>query len=203
MMRRVVVLLCAAVLTRVVHADTQCSPTTPIGSQSRTKLKHRVVATTSAQATTVAAMVAWAVPNLSNPKVRRANTPIDPREQLEFTLRGDLWRIKQEGNDCDFHLEISAPGGSDTDGRVIVEIPREQTAIRDRLIKAVKDSGNGDLTQSPDKDFAMALPITVTGYAFIDGTHWTKKSPKKGNKHGTQYVGTLWELHPVLNLTTK
>ncbi|HEX9606112.1 MAG TPA: hypothetical protein VF962_02695 [Gemmatimonadaceae bacterium] len=199
MIRRVVLLLCAAALTRVVLADTPCKPTTPKGSQSRTKLKHRVAAPTTATATTVGDIVAWPVPDLADPKVRRSNSPIDPREQRAFTLRGDLWRVKQEANDCDYHLEIVAPGGSDTDRRVIVELPREEDALQKQLVKAVTEAGQ----QASGKDFSTALPITVTGYAFIDGAHWSKKNPKKGNKHGSKYVETLWELHPVLKLTTK
>src|ERR1043165_2033570 len=187
----------------LVRADIQCSPTTPKGSQARTKVKHRATPSTDAEDTSVADMITWKVPaNLQDPQVRRANTTIDAREKRVFTVSGDLWRVKIEDNDCDFHLELSAPGGSSTDDRVIVEIPQEHKAIRNALIKAIKDSGRGDLTSQRRLDFETAMPITVTGLAFFDATHWSKKNPKKGSGHGTEFVATLWELHPVFSLTT-
>ena len=57
--------------------------------------------------------------------VRKSNTPIDPKESQAFTLKGDLWRILTEANDCDFHLEPSAAGP--TADRVIVEIPQDSS----------------------------------------------------------------------------
>lgn len=196
-------LLSVALLAPVASADVQCSPTTPKGSQARTRVKHRATPTRTAEATSIADMITWPLPpNLSQSAVRRSNTTIDPREERVFTLSGDLWRVKLEDNDCDLHLEVSATGGSDTDRRVIVEVPQEHAALRNRLIKAVKDSGRGDLMSTPRLDFTTALPITVTGLAFFDATHWTASKPKKGSGHGTQFVATLWELHPVFDLTT-
>ncbi len=53
--------------------------------------------------------------------------------------------------------------------------------------------------------------LTVTGLAFYDGTHYSlnwktakgtcsftaAQRHRRGNKHGTCAVGTIWELHPV------
>src|SRR5258708_14158066 len=138
--------------------------------------------------------------NLSNPTVRRSNATIDPNEEKAFTLSGDLWRVKLEDNDCDLHLEVAATGGSDTDSRVIVEVPQENQTLHNQLIRPIKDPGRADLAAKPQLDFTTALPITVTGLAFVDATHWNKDQPKKGKSHGTQFVATLWELHPVFGL---
>jgi hypothetical protein len=50
--------------------------------------------------------------------------PIDPKENQVFTVEGDLWRVVVEANDCDFHLELSAPGAGIAADRVIVEVSK-------------------------------------------------------------------------------
>jgi hypothetical protein len=45
--------------------------------------------------------------------------------------------------------------------------------------------------------FDTAPVVEVKGFAFYDSAHYAKKDPQKGNKHGTIYVDTLWELHPA------
>ena len=55
--------------------------------------------------------------------VRRRDVAIDPREEQAVTLEGDLWRVVVEANDCDLHLELSAPGGGVDAPRVIAEVP--------------------------------------------------------------------------------
>jgi hypothetical protein len=75
--------------------------------------------------------------------VRKSNTPIDPKETQAFTLDGDLRRILTEANDCDFHLEISAPGAGPAADRVIVELPPDSTftTTRTAILKKLTDAG--------------------------------------------------------------
>src|SRR5207244_12126316 len=63
---------------------------------------------------------------VNSPVSQTSAQPIDPRETSVFTLKGDLWVVNIEPNDCDFHLEVSEVGGSVNSDRVIVEI--RQTA---------------------------------------------------------------------------
>ena len=43
--------------------------------------------------------------------------------------------------------------------------------------------------------------ITVTGYAFLDTGHWSSSDHQRGNNsHGSAYVWSLWEIHPVLDI---
>ena len=68
MMIRAVALLSAALLAPVAQADVQCSPTTPKGSQARTRVKHRAAPAGTAAAISVTDMINWPVPgNLSPP----------------------------------------------------------------------------------------------------------------------------------------
>src|SRR3989442_63426 len=196
-----VLLLMLFVASGCCYADVSCTPVTPVAQQSRTSLKHRTVGfqTASLNPTSVAGMLSW--PNPAH--VSRANTPIDPREDNAYTLTGDLRRVKIEDNDCDFHLEITSPGGSKNDDRVIVEIPQgpKFTSIRELLIQALLDAGEKDLRTTARIDLKHSLSVTVSGYAFFDAFHFSGSDPKRGHSHGTAMVGTLWELHPVWALT--
>lgn len=192
----------ALLVAGTLRADIQCHPTTPVNRQARTSMKHRTAPalTVSAKQTSVAGMLAWPAPaHAADAAVRSSQSPIDPRENDVFTLTGDLWRVKVEDNDCDFHMELSAPGTGKTAPRVIVEVPQSSAnaGLRNAIIAAVKAAGMGDLSTTPNLNFAQPLPISVTGLAFWDGTHWSSSDPQKGKGHGTPVVGTLWELHPV------
>ena len=202
MIRRASPLLGATLLLAIAaRADIQCHPTTPVERQARTTMKHRTALTVSAQQTSVADMLAWPAPaHVADPVVRASQAPIDPRESSAFTLSGDLWRVKVEENDCDFHLELSASGASKTATRVIVELPQDAANVRSTLAAMIKDAGLGDLSTTPNLNFAQPLPLTVTGLAFWDSAHWSANDPQKGNSHGTPLVGTLWELHPVTSV---
>jgi len=198
---RIATLFTISLLPCVIFAQSPC-PTTPIGSQARTTVKHRPAVTTQAQKITVADVIGWPLPgNLSDPTVRRSKQIIDPREAKVYSISGDVWIAKIECNDADYHLEMSAHGGSETDPRILVEIPMEQKAARSALIKAMKASGQGDLQTSSEVTFKQSMPLTVTGFGFIDGYHWTKLHPKVGHNHGSAAVATLWEVHPVFDLT--
>jgi len=107
-------------------------------------------------------------------------------------------------NDCDLHLEMSKPGGNNTDDRVIVEIPANTFAGTPRtiILKKLTEMKKQHLVQG-GSNLKESVRITVTGIAFFDGTHWSSNDPtsKVGNGHGTDKVKTLWELHPVFKLT--
>jgi hypothetical protein len=192
--RSVFLLLIA--LTTFANADVPCSPTTPVANQIRTSLKHRTTGFQNVGLRTVSVedMLAW--PNPIN--ISRSDNPIDPRENQEFTLSGDLWRVAIEDNDCDFHLEIAPTGAGNAADRVIVEIPQGApfTALRNRLQKALDDAQDGAISTSATT-LKHSIPITVSGLAFFDAFHYSKKNPKRGHGHGTKFVGTIWELHPV------
>lgn len=126
---------------------------------------------------------------------RTSVPPIDPRENDVLTLKGDLWLINIESNDCDFHLEISAAGASSTDDRVIVEIPQLApfTAARNALINKLHAAGISLHRHTP---LAQPIRVQVLGFRFFDAWHFSTTNPR-GNNHGSALVGTLWEIHPV------
>jgi hypothetical protein len=200
--------LLAVALAVPCVAEIPCTPGTNVNDQKRTKLKHRTLSA-NAQGTKVYVtnVLDWAPPaNFEDASVRAAanangGTPADPREVKPwkvYKVRAKLWRVVMEDNDCDFHLELGGLKVGKTGYRIIAEIPNdsEYEAARDALVQALTAAGK---TISPGKDVKLDTPIIVEirGYPFYDSAHYTKTNPKKGNKHGTIYVNTLWELHPA------
>ncbi len=184
--------------------DIPCTPTTQLANQFRTQMKHRTtnLPDSSVHNSSVAKMLVWTAPtNVTDFKTRKKDEPIAPRENEGFTVTGDLWRFIIEENDCDLHLELSAPGQPQTASRIIVEVPQGDPFVpfREKVLKALEDNG---YVVSVGKSITLDEPIriTATGYAFYDGAHYSKKNPKKGHNHGTKAVGTLWEIHPAMTI---
>jgi len=176
-------------------------PTTRVEEQKRTALKHREPPTRyNATRATVGQIVALnrRLPTDVNTSasVRRSNTPISPYETQVFSIDGDLWRVKMEGNDNEYHLEISRRGGRRNMNRIIVEIPPDRAYARTRRALLSLLPGNYVFRQDTSRDFKTPIPIRVTGYAFYDGAHWTKND-LQGHNHGTAFTATLWEIHPA------
>ena len=120
---------------------------------------------------------------------------LDPHEGEVREFEGDVWVAKIEDNDCDFHLELSKPGGTAQDARVIAEVSQgaEFTKARSSIATML---GIGDIKLQCYK-FTEPARVKLTGFLFYDGHHWSSKHPKVGWLHGSKQVGTLWELHPV------
>lgn len=199
-MRRValgflVVLSCAA----AAWADITCTPTEPLAKQNRTRMKHRTPQhpTPGVKLMTVADMVALsAAAGVNSPGFRSSVQQIDPRESSVLTLKGDLWAINIEPNDCDFHLELSEVGGAMDDDRVIVEIPQAApfVAARNALLNGLRAAG---VTLQARTKLTTPIRIQVLGFAFYDAWHFSTTNPQRGNHHGSPQVGSLWEIHPV------
>jgi len=152
---------------------------------------YRAISATVAQ---IIALNASLPANIGQPSVRASNSLISPVERRVYVVAGDVWRVKEEANDCDFHLEMSARGAGPRADRIIVEIPQEQTTARRALLALLP----GDRAIGPDTtiNLTRSVPIRVTGYAFFDAHHYSARKVR-GNSHGTAYVATLWEIHPV------
>jgi hypothetical protein len=198
-MRRVVFML-FFVLSCISAASGQtCAPSQPIPQQNRTAMKHRTPPSQNpgVKQMTVAQIVASApAAGISSPGARTSVQPIDPRESSVLTLKGDLWAINIEPNDCDFHLEISEVGGSVDSDRVIVEIPQTPpfVAARNALLNKLHAAG---VTLHARTKLAQPIRVQVLGFAFYDAWHFSSANPQRGNHHGSPQVGSIWEIHPV------
>jgi hypothetical protein len=194
--------LACASPTEIVPLPT---PTTAVANQSRTTLKHRkrplLYSAIAATVPNIIALNQQLPAGVKNASVRGRNAPISPIESNVYTVEGDLCRVKMEDNDDEYHLEISARGASKTANRIVVEIPPDPayTNTRRQLLSMLP--GNYIFKPKTSRDFTHSIPIRVTGYAFFDGHHWSSKS-LRGNKHGTAFTATLWEIHPVWKVET-
>lgn len=128
--------------------------------------------------------------------IRSSNTPISPYETQVFTVDGDLWQVKMEGNDNEYHLEISRRGGRPNLNRIIVEIPPDPKYAKARRALLSLLPGNYVFRQGTSRQFRTPIPVRVTGYAFCDGAHCTKNDIQ-GHNHGSAFTATLWEIHPA------
>src|SRR6266699_6750804 len=123
-MRRVILgFLFAVLCVSAARADITCTPTQPLAQQNRKRMKHPTPPqqTPGVQLITVTEIVASPpAVGVNSPGSRTSAQPIDPRETSVFTLKGDLWVVNIEPNDCDFHLEVSEVGGSVNSDRVML-----------------------------------------------------------------------------------
>jgi hypothetical protein len=177
-----------------VSPNFKCSPTTACNNQERWQLKHRMPSVVGqAQQVSVADMLTWPDPqNIADTAVRKSTSPIDDKEKNVYSLEGDVWIAKRAPDDCDVHMEITSVDGTNTGKRIIAEIPSNEYFDKIRQVVMPKLGGStGHLTKS--------FRVKITGLGFFDASHWTSKNPV-GNHHGSAAVGTLWEIHPVLNL---
>jgi hypothetical protein len=184
---------------RVVSADVACTSTQTLAKQNRTGMKHRRPPRSSPGVTlvTVPTMVAeLPAAGVNTLGYRTATQPIDPRETSILTLKGDLWAINIEPNDCDFHLEVSDVGAASDADRVIVEIPQTApfVAARNALLAKLHTAG---ITLHVRTTLTHPIRIQVLGFSFYDAWHFSANDPQRGNHHGSPQVGSLWEIHPV------
>jgi hypothetical protein len=193
-------ILCLLVEPACVFADITCTPTRALPQQNRTQMKHRNPPAQSSGPTliTVQQVVAEApASGISQPGFKSHDAPLDPRESQVVTLKGDLWLAKIESNDCDLHLEISGVGGSQSDDRIIVEIPQgpQFLAARNALLQALA----ARKVKLSDKPLKQSIPMQVLGFMFFDAWHFSAGNPR-GHSHGSAEVATLWEIHPVYGI---
>ncbi len=199
-MRRVTLgLFLALSCASIAWADITCTPTQPLAQQNRTRMKHRAPLSPNPGVTlkTVTEIVAASpAAGVNSPGFRTSILPIDPREASVLTLKGDLWAINIEPNDCDLHLELSEVGGSVDDDRIIVEIPQTApfVAARNVLLNKLHAAG---VTLHGRTKLTTPIRVQVLGFAFFDAWHFSSTNPQRGNHHGSPQVGSLWEIHPV------
>src|SRR5262249_41821201 len=104
------------------------SPTPAVVNQTRTTLKHRkrplLYTAVPATVPNIIALNQQLPVGVKSGAVRKKDVPISPIEKNVYTVDGDLWRVEME-DDTDYHLEISARGGTRTADRIVAEIPSD------------------------------------------------------------------------------
>lgn len=162
--------------TLSAQTDLPCEPTTPVLKQSRTDMKHRKPASkgTHIEQITIADVLQFDTPeDIRDKATRTSESPIDELENQVFKLEGTLWRVAKEANDCDYHLELSAPGKSQTATRVIAEIPDDSPYEKTRatLLAALDPADRQKLEDDGDVTLSKPVNLRLTGFAFFDAFH--------------------------------
>jgi hypothetical protein len=179
----------------------RCVPDTLPERQNRAVMKHRPVpySLASAFGTTVEEMFTWPpAEGLGERGARDSDRAIDPREEALYVLDVEIHVAKLSDDDCDIHLEVSAPGGGPDAPRVILELAQGEAydGMRYGLADALgrRSRGFGRSPVSPP------LRARVGGYAFYDAHHACSRDRQRGCTHGSARVASVWELHPVVAL---
>jgi hypothetical protein len=212
-MRLIVIILVLASFAvpfqAVFAGDCGCTPKP--GHRIRDTDKHRTHAAplTPKRTVTIREMLrSW---DITNEEFRREPEHIYPREDTLFRLTGYLHRAKLSDDDCDYHLEL-AVSKSKSAKHIIVEIPNGAAFcdLRQKFLdgvigkEKVKNGTVSPITTIGKSEFTIfndPPKITVIGYGFLDTAHWSSEDHKRGNKaHGSEYVWSLWEIHPVLDV---
>ena len=189
------------------QAPCNCIATTQQSHQQRTEAKHEENYDAFAEkqdTITVNYIYKWqkkyaAVTNTITIGAGSANSARQPDtpEDSMYTLKGYLWFVKTEDNDCDFHIEI---GPKNVLGvRIVVEVPKENKELQ-KKIKAHLDSLhlkilNCGTSSTKTAHYDKPLKCVVTGLGFYDASH--KPNTKHGDVHTKIYS---WELHPVKDI---
>ena len=129
--------------------------------------------------------------NPANPASKRQH---DTPEDSLYILKGFMWFVKQEDNDCDLHIEIGTKDSAAT--RIVVEVPRENQELRNKIFKKLESLHlkivNCTISKSKKAHFKTPLPVIIIGLGFYDASH--KPDTNHGDDHSKKYS---WELHPV------
>jgi hypothetical protein len=162
-----------------------CVPDAPPSADHRHDEKHVPLPNQTPQEISVNTILNWPV----DPDLLQADAPRQGRELLLFHIgHAFVQRIKLEHNDCDEHFEIS-DSADKTAPRVIVETPidseycQSRRAVQQQLLQQGISFNGGAVELFP------ALSADVLGMAFEDFNH-----PGRGSN----FVATVWELHPAI-----
>jgi len=135
------------------------------------------------------------------------------KEDTLVTLSGWLYLVAFEGDDCDFHIQISpeprtsANPPTKDDNCIIVEVPSGEfaTSIADK-VEGVRQWVVDNLLNKADPKIGsihvMQHPVfvTVTGALFYDDAHTFLADGSTGRGKKGMESKTLWELHPVTSM---
>jgi len=178
-----------------------CRPGIPMARQHRPAMRRRTPSLDPPVRTTVVQVSSWPPPvDAENPTVHDRDDPIDERETQAYSLQGALRRVALESDDCDLHLELSAPGAPASAPRIVAEVPAAPMfqSVRDTILRALPASVH--LAPGRPVDLPVPIPMTVTGFAFYDTARGGRGDPRQPS-HESPQVATLWGFHPTWSVT--
>ena len=190
--------------------DCKCGETVG-NSHIRMAMKNRSIPADAGSGTqvTTQAIISWPVP--SSHYEKEPATPYAKEENV-YTVSGFAQIVKISDEDCDIHIELSPKTSGARIDRIVAEIPntKEYCEMRKAFLEVLRenygfpqsDKGGTSKKFTTESGFPR---VTVTGYAFWDTAHWSgvHVNNKKGHQHGSKYVATMWEIHPVFQISAE
>ena len=167
-----------------------CSPTQPDSSDYRHNAKHIPLPSGTPQLITVQTILNF--PQIPSPPT---DAPRTGRELQLFEVAKAYLQLAYVFNgDCDIHMEI-ADSPSKTAPRVIVETPvdEEYCSARMKIQSQISSHGDSLGNSLANGELPQPFAVQVIGLAFEDFPH----------NRGSQFVQTVWELHPAIVLATQ
>jgi hypothetical protein len=139
----------------------------------------------------------WSAPAIGHTQADWCKARIDPEKHV-YLLTGWVRFVKEESNDLDWHIELTANRTSPMPSCIVAEILSDEYGD---LFAAVRDSflavtGRTDVTQKGDT-VRPPVKIKVTGAAFYDGWHRSASGTDGNHGHCNKSQRALWEIHPV------
>jgi hypothetical protein len=133
------------------------------------------------------------------------------KEDKMVTLSGWLYLVAFEGDDCDFHIQITTKPITGTptaeDNSMIVEVPSGKYATTvsgdvEEVRQWVIDKLLAGKPPAVGSVHVMNHPVyvTVTGALFYDDAHTYQADGGTGRGKKKLQSKTLWELHPVTKM---
>jgi len=143
-------------------------------------------------------LTTWAAPAITKADWCKART--EP-EQHVYVLTGWVRFVKDEVDDADWHVELTANRTSPRSSCIVVEIPSDDygsqfATVRDEFLQIV---GLADVTQKGDS-LKPAVQVKVTGAALYDGWHRGASAPDGKHGHCNKSLRALWEIHPIYHV---
>ena len=118
-----------------------------------------------------------------------------PNENKIIKVTGYIRLLKEADDDCDIHIELAADKNP-VANRIIAEVPNteEYCDLREEIFTELKERYNLNKKKTYRFDNQLVPKITVYGYVFFDSGHPT------GHNHGSKFVQTVFEVHPVFKI---
>lgn len=204
-------LLCLFILLTIqqfsIAQSCSCAPSTKKANQHRSGAKHATNYddfVLKEDTISVSYMYKWESKYKSKTATIKT-TPTNPAskrktgtpEDTLYILKGFMWFVSQEGNDCDFHIEIGTEDVFKV--RMIVEVTKENTQLQKKIREELFGRGlaimDCNTHSSNVAHFDTPLPVVVIGLGFYDKSH--APNTNHGDIHTKKYS---WELHPVQDI---
>jgi len=184
-----------------------CHPGTDIDNQHRTEAKHTENYNdfSSKDDTILISYInRWErkYKKLTNTITRTAGSAnpgrqTDSPEDSLYILKGFMWFVKQEENDCDLHIEIGPKNV--VANRIVVEVTAENSDLQEKIKTHLDQAGEKILNcgtgNTKVAHFDKPIPVIVIGLGFYDVSH--KPNTNHGDIHTKRFS---WELHPVKDI---